>query len=262
MFTFLRSEWPAVFEAASKAAETVHSDPRTACFYARRALELAVAWAYKYDAALKLPYQDKLSAMIHDPSFKQAAGEAVFSKAWVIVTLGNRAVHSHRAIPVDDALVAVRELFHVAFWLARTYGRATHPAPGLAFDASALPKAVPAPGQTAEQLQQLEAGLRARDEKLALLLADKTALDEELKRLRAEVAAAKQAAMAQPDTGASIRPRSPNGLPPRRNPHAELPAARHGVQYESGRLTLSRSARAATSPHFTRLEFLLAAYGY
>jgi len=200
MFAFLRSEWPAVFEAASKAAETVHSDPRTACFYARRALELAVAWAYKYDAALKLPYQDKLSALIHEPSFKQTAGEGVFSKARVIVTLGNRAVHSHRAIPVEDALVAVRELFHVAFWLARTYGRAARPAPGLVFDASALPRAAPAPGQTAEQLQQLEAGLRARDEKLALLLADKTTLDEELKRLRAEVAAAKQAATAQPDT--------------------------------------------------------------
>ncbi len=124
----------------------------------------------------------------------------MFSKARVINTLGNRAVHGHRAIPTDDALVAVRELFHVAYWLARTYGRAERPAPGLAFDAGALPKAAPAPQQTAEQLQQLEAALRERDEKLAALLADKTALDEELKRLRAEVAEAKQAAAAQPDT--------------------------------------------------------------
>ena len=140
-FAFLQREWPAVFEAAARAEAAVHADPRTACFYARRALELAVAWAYKHDAALKLPYQDNLSALIHEPSFKQAAGEAVFSKARVINTLGNRAVHSHRAIPPDDALVAVRELFHVAYWLARTYGRAARPAPGLAFDASALPKA-------------------------------------------------------------------------------------------------------------------------
>jgi hypothetical protein len=58
-----------------------------------------------------------LSALIHDPGFKEAAGEAVFSKARVINTLGNRAVHGHRAIPLDDALVAVRELFHVAYWL-------------------------------------------------------------------------------------------------------------------------------------------------
>jgi hypothetical protein len=72
----------------------------------------------------------------------------------------------------------------------------------LAFDASALPKlkAAPVRGQTAEQLQQFEARLPERDEKLAALPADKTALDEELKRLRVEVAAAaKQAAAAQPD---------------------------------------------------------------
>ena len=199
-FAFLQREWPSVFDAAGRAETAVHADPRTACFYARRALELAVAWAYKYDPGLKLPYQDNLSALIHDPSFKQTAGEAVFSKARVIVTLGNRAVHSHRAIPSDDALVAVRELFHVAYWLARTYGRVARPAPGLTFDASALPRATPAPKQDAEQLQRLEASLRERDEKLAALLSDKSALDEELKRLRAEVAAAKKAAAAQPDT--------------------------------------------------------------
>ncbi|MCC6867319.1 MAG: DUF4145 domain-containing protein, partial [Burkholderiales bacterium] len=199
-FTFLQHEWAAVFDAAARAETAVHADPRTACFYARRALELAVSWAYKHDAALKLPYQDNLSALIHDPSFKEAAGEAVFSKARVINTLGNRAVHGHRAIPLDDAMVAVRELFHVAYWLARTYGRAVRPAPGLTFNASAVSKATPVRGPTAEQLQQLEAGLRERDEKLAALLADRTTLDEDLKRLRVEVAAAKQAAAAQPDT--------------------------------------------------------------
>jgi type I restriction enzyme R subunit len=93
---------------------SVHADPRTACFYARRALELVVDWAYKHDATLKLPYQDNLSALIHEPSFKQAAGEAVFSKARVINTLGNRAVHSHRSIPEADELTAVRDC---SMWL-------------------------------------------------------------------------------------------------------------------------------------------------
>jgi type I restriction enzyme R subunit len=199
-FVFLQREWAAVFEAASKAEAAVRADPRTACFYARRALELAVGWAYKHDAVLKLPYQGNLSALIHEPSFKQTAGEAVFSKARVINTLGNRAVHSHRPVPEADALVAVRELFHVAYWFARTYGRTGRPAPGLAFDVAALPRPARPAAQTVEQLQALEARLRERDENLSALLADKTALDEELKRLRAEVAAAKQAAAAQPDT--------------------------------------------------------------
>ena len=199
-FAFLQREWAAVFEAASKAEAAVHGDPRTACFYARRALELAVSWAYKHDPALGLPYQDNLSALIHEPSFKQTAGEAVFGKARVINTLGNRAVHSHRPVPQDDALAAVRELFHVAYWFARTYRRAGRPASGLAFNLAALPRPARAATQTAEQLQVLQARLREQDENLAALLADKSALDEELKRLRAEVAKVKQAAVAQADT--------------------------------------------------------------
>ena len=113
-FTFLQREWNAVFEAASKAESAVHADPRTACFYARRALEVAVSWAFKHDAGLRLPYQDNLSALIHEPSFKQAAGEVIFGKARVINALGNRAEHSKRPIPVADALAAERELFHFA----------------------------------------------------------------------------------------------------------------------------------------------------
>ena len=204
VFAFLQPEWPDVYESAHKAASAVYPDPRTACFYARRALELAVAWAYKHDPALRLPYQDNLSALIHEPTFKTAAGEAVFSKARVINTLGNQAVHSHRPIQPSDAVTAVRELFHVGYWLARTYARGAKPAPGLVFDVIALPKPAtvptPIPKQTIDQLRTLEAGLRERDEKLSTLLADKAALDEELKRLRAEVAEAKKAAAAQPDT--------------------------------------------------------------
>jgi type I restriction enzyme R subunit len=198
-FAFLQREWPTVCGAASKAEVAVRADPRTACFYSRRALELAVGWAYKHDPALRLPYQDNLSALIHEPSFKQTAGEAVFNKARVIVTLGNRAVHSHRPVPEADAVAAVRELFHVCYWLGRTYGRVERPDPGLAFNAAALPHPAQVAAQTAEQLQALQQQLHARDESLAALLADKSALDEELQRLRAEVASAKKAAAAQSD---------------------------------------------------------------
>ncbi len=189
-----------MFESAARAEQSVHSDARTACFYARRALELAVAWAFKHDASLRLPYQDNLSALIHEPTFKHVAGEAVFSKARVINTLGNRAVHGHRQVPEADALVAVRELFHVAFWFARTYARGDRPAPGLTFNPDALPRPQRASPATAEQLQALEASLRSKDENLAALLVDKANLDDELQRLRAEVATAKQSAAAVPDT--------------------------------------------------------------
>jgi type I restriction enzyme R subunit len=152
-FAFLQAEWPAIFEAGTRAAAVVHRDARTACFYSRRALELSVAWLYKHDAALKLPYQDNLSALIHEPTFKQTAGEAIFNKARVINTLGNRAVHGHRPVPADDALTAVRELFHVAYWLAHTYGRTAKPPASLVFDPAALPKPAAGPRLSAEDLQ-------------------------------------------------------------------------------------------------------------
>jgi type I restriction enzyme R subunit len=199
-FSFLKSEWPDVCEAAEKAAAAVYPDPRAACFYARRALELALQWLYRHDTTLRTPYQDNLSALIHEPTFKTLAGEAVFSKARVINTLGNQAVHSQKPIRQYDALSAVRELFHTGYWLARTYARADKPVPGLAFDEAALPKAAPITKQTLDQLQKLEAGLRDRDDQLVAARAGNAALDEELKRLRAEVAAAKKASAAQPDT--------------------------------------------------------------
>src|SRR2546428_13631271 len=110
-FGFLQAEWPALHDAASKAGSLAHPDPRAACFYARRGLEVVVHWLYKHDASLKLPYQDNLSALIHEPTFRNAVGPAVFAKVKVIKDLGNLAVHSPKKILASDALVAVRELF-------------------------------------------------------------------------------------------------------------------------------------------------------
>ena len=183
-----------------RAASAAHPDPRASCFYARRALELAVAWAYKHDASLHLPYQDNLSALIHEPTFKTVAGEAVFAKARVITQLGNQAVHSPKPIQAGDAVVAVRELFHVGYWLARTYARQARPEPGLTFDPERLPKTRPAPKQTLDQLQRLAAELAASDEKLTALLAAQATLDEQLQQARAELADAKKTNQATPDT--------------------------------------------------------------
>jgi type I restriction enzyme R subunit len=202
-FSFLQADWDLVFEAAQKAEHHAHSDARSACFYARRALELAVAWLYTHDKALKLPYQDSLSALIHEPTFRQLVGDALFTKARLVKDLGNQAVHSTRKVAITDAVAATRELFHFCFWLARTYGRAGRPAPGLTFKTELLPKPAathPPIAQTAEQLQELGKQLRDKDAKLSEVLASHAALDAELQKLREEVAAAKKANSAVPDT--------------------------------------------------------------
>ena len=189
-----------LFESAARAEAQAHPDPRAACFYARRALEIGMRWLFTNDRTLALPYQDNLSALIHEPTFRNAAGEAIFTKAKLITRLGNDAVHTSRPITSRDATSAVRELFHFCYWMARTYSRQSQPAPGLAFDPAKLPISAPVPPKTAEQLQKLEAETRAKDEKLAVLLGDKESLDEELKKLRAEIAEVKKANEATRDT--------------------------------------------------------------
>ena len=116
---------------------------------------------------------------------------------------GNAAVHRHKPITANEAAVVVRELFHVMFWLARTYAPTPEeaPHPNLAFDLAAIPRPV-----TPEQRQATLAALRkkaeeqaARDAELERARAENDGLQAELERLRAEVAAAKAVNAARPD---------------------------------------------------------------
>src|SRR5258708_30080009 len=199
-FDFLHDGWPDLAEPSMRAEAVILGDPRSSCFYARRALELSVAWIYPHDPALQLPYQDKLSALIHDPGFKTAVGPALFAKARLIKDLGNLAAHSPKPVQPTDAIRATTDLFHFLFWLARTYARGARPPDSLTFEPSLIPRNAPVPPQTVAQIQKLEAGLSARDDRLFELIADRQNIDEELQRLREELAAAKQANSARPDT--------------------------------------------------------------
>jgi type I restriction enzyme R subunit len=199
-FAFLQPEFPEVHDSAFRAEALANSDPRAACFYARRALELAVSWAYEHDAGLQLPYREDLSALIHEATFRNTVGQAVFYKCRAIKDLGNHAVHSQKPLTVSESVSAVRELFHVCYWLVRTYAQGAKPEAGSTFDPNALPVTTTVAKQTLAELQQLNDQLATEREKLFAALAEKETLDEELKRLRAEVAAAKKANEATPDT--------------------------------------------------------------
>ena len=203
-FGFLQPEWPQIYESATKAESFVFPDPGTACIHARRTLELVMQWAFKSDASLHPPYQQNLSALVHEPTFVQVAGQAVQAKARLIVQLGNTAAHaSNRAVTTDNALAALRELFHVSFWLARTYARGEKPADTVVFLPMLLPQTSPIPPQTRARLLELEQSLSSKDAQLAELMkrvAGHAELDIELELLRAEVAQAKQRNEQVPDT--------------------------------------------------------------
>lgn len=197
-FAFLAAEFTAVHEAAVEAERQAAVSPTAAAFFAGKTVEVAVKWAFRNDPDLKLPYQDNIAALLHEPSFRRAAGEAVFAKARYINTLRNRAVHEERKISPGDATGAVKELFHVCFWFARTYAKAK-PADELVFDSSVLSRRDDVLKKAFVQLKTQQAELDAKNGELTKLLLDKQNLDEELKKVRAEVTAARKAAEARPD---------------------------------------------------------------
>ena len=145
-FSFLQPDWPELLAEARRAEAAALRDPRAACFYARRTLELAVAWLFQAEGGrggcLNMPYKADLSAFLFEPSFQQLVGPAIHAKMDVLRRLGNQAVHQARAVPVQDAQNALRELFHVAFWLARHCARrvSDRPDPALQFCPELLPQ--------------------------------------------------------------------------------------------------------------------------
>jgi type I restriction enzyme R subunit len=89
-FAFLATEFPAAHEAAVEAERQAGVSPTTAAFFAGKAVEIAVKWAFRSDPNLKLPYQDKISALQCEPNFRLVAAEAVCAEARYVTSLQSR----------------------------------------------------------------------------------------------------------------------------------------------------------------------------
>lgn len=221
-FQFLLPEFKPLYEPAKGAEQLVHSDPRACCMRTRHALEQAVHWLYANDRDLRMPYDNSLSVLLTQPAFEKLLPPHIFDKARLIQRLGNQAVHGSARIGPGDALRLVRELFHVLYWLARTYTRASDPKAIVAeWNDKSVPHLVRADEAVAftrdelkkqeekfqQQIASQHAQLEAREASIAesnATLAQREAalaqVNEELAKLRAELAQAKAANIAVPDT--------------------------------------------------------------
>ena len=201
-FTFLQSEFRPLADAAQLAERHIMGDARAACFHARFALETAVQWLYRFDRSLRVPYDQNLGALLHEPTFKKLLPQAVFQKAKVIQKVGNLAVHSQKPIRQYDALQVVKELHHVLYWVAKTYSRkgATEQG-GVAWDDSRVP---PAPSDASpvskKQLEELEKKLEASNKEAFQKQLQIDDLDNQLKALQEQLAQAKVANEKKVDT--------------------------------------------------------------
>ncbi len=199
-FAFLQAEFPDIFAHADRA------DPRAAAFYSRLALETAVDWLYRHDGTLKNPYDPTLAALIAEPSFQALVGRALTVKARFVKDTGNAAAHG-KAISQQQAATSLREFFHVAYWIARTYAKGPKPAPDTAFRIEALPKVTQVATTTLAQLQEVARRFRETVEAREVAEAarrvseeSRAALEAEIKALQAEIAAAKAANQKVVDT--------------------------------------------------------------
>lgn len=220
-FQFLYPEFKPLLDPARGAEQLIHSDARACCMRTRFALEQAIHWLYTNDRDLRMPYDRSLNALLVNIDIEKLLPPAILQKARLIQKLGNQAVHSNQFIGPGDAQKLVRELFHVLFWLARTYTRASDPKSIEAtFDELRIPKLVRADEaveltrkELAQQETQFHREIAAQHKALedseakiavaAATLAEREAMlakvDAELVAVRAELAKAKAKNVAAPD---------------------------------------------------------------
>ncbi len=123
-------------EASIEAENGIGLNTVTCSILSRRALELAVKWLYANDADLKPPYQDNISALIHEISFRNILDTKLFPQIKYIIKLGNLAVHNNKKITRQEAVMSLRYLFNFMQWISYCYSDDYQE---LKFDESILP---------------------------------------------------------------------------------------------------------------------------
>ena len=111
-----------ISDACLEAEKSIGLNNVTCAILSRRALEIAVKWLYANDSDLKMPYQDNISSLVHDITFKRIIDGKLFSQITYIIKLGNIAVHSTKKIQRAEAVLSLNYLFNFVSWLSYCYG--------------------------------------------------------------------------------------------------------------------------------------------
>lgn len=122
-FEFLKAkpQYKTFSNACLEAEKSLQVSPATCAILSRRALELAVKWMYSSDKELKVPYQDNLSSLIHERTFRYIIDNELFPHLRFIVKLGNVAVHTNSKISRDEAVMSLHNLHQFVDWIDYCY---------------------------------------------------------------------------------------------------------------------------------------------
>ena len=108
-------------EACCEAENGLGLNTVTCSILCRRALELGVKWLYANDNDLRIPYNDNLSALVHDITFKNIIDEKLLKQIEYVIKLGNFAVHNNKKISREEAILSLRYLYNFTCWIAYCY---------------------------------------------------------------------------------------------------------------------------------------------
>jgi type I restriction enzyme R subunit len=100
-YALIASQWPELHAEAVRVEQCTLSDPRTACFYARRTIELLVEWVgvYDNDSQLERPLTAQtLADLMYARVFCDVAGEQM-RRFRLLKDLGNKVVHRSGVAP-------------------------------------------------------------------------------------------------------------------------------------------------------------------
>ncbi len=177
-YLLAKKEYKGFAAQAVEAEKSLAISPATCAILARRALELAVRFVFSYDADLQLPYQDNISSLIHEKSFRDIIEPRLFPMLKYTIHLGNVAVHTNSNIKRDEAIISLRDLFEFCDWIDFCYSEEYEER---TFDETLLvsgdEKRV-----KAEELKKLYDSLSSKDVKLEQILKE----NEELRKQMAE----------------------------------------------------------------------------
>lgn len=166
--------------ACLEAENALVVSPATTAILTRRALELAVKWLYSHDEELKLPYQDNLSSLVHEPSFRQVVDAQLFHPIRYIIKLGNVAVHTNAMIKREEAILSLRNLHQFISWIDYCYSD-EYTAPK--FDESLL-KTGKEKRERPEKLKELYEQLSSKDRRLEEMMKENEELRAQLRAKR------------------------------------------------------------------------------
>lgn len=176
-----KTEYKDFARQAVDAERSLAISPSNCAILSRRALELAVRFMYSYDADLTLPYQDNVSSLIHEYTFRKIIEPRLFPMLKYVIHLGNVAVHTNSNIKRDEAVVALRDLYEFCDWIDYAYSETYD---DKEFDESLLP-AGNEKRVKAEELQKLYDNLSSSDKKLSEVLKENEELRKQMSEQRA-----------------------------------------------------------------------------